>query len=85
MIVGIARMAALWVNGHWPEGTPQIRLVGAVIGSAIFGTFAGAFASVAGVPAPSTAITVYGLLMAADIVSTAFAMLDIIHARRALR
>jgi hypothetical protein len=81
--VGVARIAALWVNGHWSAGTPQIRLVGAVMGSAIFGTFAGAFLSVSVGSAPSTAVTVYALLMLGDIVSSAFATADMIHARRA--
>jgi len=88
---GLARMVALWINGHWPEGTPQIRLVGAFLGTAIFGMMAGAFATVSSEsqttinPSPSLAVTVYLVLMGGEIVSCGFAISDFIHARRAMK
>ncbi len=91
LVSGLSRMVALWINGHWPEGTPQIRLIGALFGTAIFGMLAGAFATVSAEsqltinPSPSLAVTVYLVLMVGEIVSCGFAISDFIHARRALK
>lgn len=84
LVVGSARIVALLVNGHWAGGTPQIRLIGNVLGTLIFGMFAGAYFEVTAGPAPSVAIPIFVLLMVADVVSAGFAAADVIHARRAL-
>jgi hypothetical protein len=81
--IGMARCIALLVNGRWPEGTPQIRGLGAVFGTAVFGLLAGGFAQATEGLAPSPAVTVYIVLMIADIISSAFAMSDFLYARRA--
>lgn len=83
--VGLARMVALAVNGHWPAGTPSIRVVGALAGIGIFGLLAGAFLKATAGTAPSLAVTAYALLMVADVVSVMFATADIFHANRARR
>lgn len=70
MAVGLSRMVALYINGSWRQ-TPKIRMVGAVLGAAIFVAIGGSFM----VPAliykaiPTTAATTYLVLCVADIYS----------------
>lgn len=86
IVSGAGRMIALWINGHWPQGTPQIRGIGAMIGAAVFGVMVGGFYSATvNDAAPTMAVGVFFLLMVSDIVSSGFAASDFIRARRALK
>lgn len=79
MLVGVARMVALYLNGHWRR-SPILRMVGAILGASIFGMLTVAFAAptvellIAGryvtpVSGPSTGAGTYFVLVACDLLA----------------
>jgi hypothetical protein len=68
--IGMARLAALYINGRWPK-TPHVRMIGAMFGVVAWGQVAfmlteGNLAAYGKVP---TGAGTYGLLALADLFS----------------
>lgn len=81
-IVGTARLIALYVNGRWPK-TPMTRMVGAVIGVALWSQVSLMFMYVSEVRGTWTpSVVVYAALAVADLFSVYRASRDARYLRR---
>lgn len=81
--IGALRILALWINGHWPAGTPQIRLLGAAVGACTYSVLAVALYRATMGPAPSLGVVTFATIAVWDLLAVYFATMDMVHARRA--
>lgn len=79
LVVGSLRLFGLFVNGHWAEGTPAVRLVGSLAGTAIFGAFVG---SLLKAPSITWGIVTYSGLMIAELISSYYSASDLANHTR---
>lgn len=79
--IGVARIAALLLNGHWPLLSAPIRMTGAVAGSSFFAAVAAGFAMRSDLDSPAIGIVVFLILAVADLYSATRAAIDTAHAQ----
>lgn len=67
--VGLGRITSLLINGHWNGGTPSLRLVGSVIGAAMFGALVGNLLTASDIPLVglSWGVGTYSILLLAEL------------------
>lgn len=83
LAIGILRVAALLINGHWKEGSPVLRGMAAIMGAMVWSLFLAGSVDVSiarGVL--SVGVGVNLVLLGADIFSAARAGADTIRARQ---
>lgn len=78
-VVGLARIAALIVNGHSPDIGPKVRGIGSICGAVIWAQMAAALYihGIVGNLPPSPGISVYAVLTLAELVATFKAAADV--------
>lgn len=80
--IGLARLLALYVNGHWVGGTPLLRLIGSIAGATVFGAFVGNFMSSSTLGSIAWPIATYTGLMVGELISSFFSASDVYNAKR---
>lgn len=80
--VGVIRLMALYINGHWGGGTPLIRMLGSIAGAAMFGAFIGNFIGTSTSTSVSWAIAVYSGMLLGELFSGYFSAIDVFNAKK---
>lgn len=82
LVIGAARLIALWINGHWQNGTPLIRLAGATLGTGIFAAFTMTFLAVSTWESIALGVLVFGVPLLTELVNAGFTAKDVVHTRK---
>lgn len=82
LLVGLARIIALVINGNWPSGTPTLRLIGSLVGAAIFGAFVGNLLETSDATHVYWETMTYSVLLLGEIISSYYSAIDVVNHKK---